>query len=87
MNTMRTCPQCGYRVDSESRVYGEGRDTGYKAGDVSICLYCSAVNIFTADGLLRVPDAAELDETNVQNALTRWLVFRAAGKIPQGRKP
>lgn len=57
------CPQCGHRFDSHAAI---GRPATPKPGDRSICIGCSAINVYetTPYGLrLRAATLEELDET------------------------
>lgn len=53
------CTKCGYMVDAATGV-SNGRDIP-KPGDVSVCLNCGAVHIFTIALLLREPTQEEID--------------------------
>jgi hypothetical protein len=50
------CAACGYRMDKSTEAFG---DAAPKPGDVSICLACGAVQVFTADLTLRNPTRDE----------------------------
>jgi hypothetical protein len=53
---------------------------GVAAGDVSVCLYCSTVSLFTDDLLLREPTAAEaaelVKEPGVREAIALGVRYR-----------
>lgn len=55
----RYCLGCGILVDGHTQV--DGKPICPKPGDISICLYCSQVTIFTVSGL-RWPTDEEHDE-------------------------
>jgi hypothetical protein len=52
-----TCPHCGHRHDVASKVLGRGKP---QAGNLSICIACTKLGVFTEDGTLRLPTAREL---------------------------
>jgi hypothetical protein len=67
------CPHCGNESDDYTVVRGAQAPS---AGDVSVCLYCSCVSVFTGEGLVkRKPTAEELPvfmaDSAVQEALAR----------------
>lgn len=73
------CPQCGHVNDAATHLNAEPMTPA--AGDVSICLYCSAVCVFTGEGYaVRLPTAAELAEfmstQQIIDALATLLEFR-----------
>jgi hypothetical protein len=54
------CLTCNARIETTSDLFG---DAEIKAGDVSICLYCGAVALFTGNGNeVRYPSHEELGE-------------------------
>jgi hypothetical protein len=55
----RTCWCCGAAIDDQTAA-GPGRQTP-EPGDVSVCLYCAAVGIFTEDSV-RPPTDVEATE-------------------------
>jgi hypothetical protein len=55
--TMQLCPHCGYEMDGLAPLKGETRPV---AGDVSICLKCSAALRFTDDLKLVLEDRPEV---------------------------
>lgn len=58
----RTCPQCGHKIDAASCTT---EDVSPKAGDYSICVYCTSYLVFTDDSLnvrlLTVEDLETID--------------------------
>lgn len=68
------CPFCGYEADRVSAIGGEGWRLP-KVGDVSLCVSCGGLGIWTAFGL-RVPNPLEAGELtmdrNIQTALAAW---------------
>lgn len=62
---MMACPTCGYLVDATSFVGEDGTDDHVPPmdGNVSICLACASISIFT-DGVtrLRLPTVEERGE-------------------------
>jgi hypothetical protein len=69
------CPHCGRVNDSSSPTDSQSEP---KAGDVSICAYCSFVGIFTEDLLVRLP--TEEEQVEIDDSLE---VQRARGFILQ----
>lgn len=55
----RRCPNCRTVVDGATAV--DGSEAFPSPGDVTVCVYCAAVLIFTATGL-RLPTFAELEK-------------------------
>ena len=82
----RRCPHCGTVNDGHTAV--DGSSACPQAGDVSICLYCSGVAIFTEHSL-RVLDDAEFNEVmadpEMQQAIQVIAQMRAEGEIPPCR--
>lgn len=50
------CPECGHKIDAATGPVVP------KAGDVSICIYCSAINVFNADRTIRPATDEEMRE-------------------------
>jgi hypothetical protein len=75
------CPDCGAQMDALTCV-NNAKFNGAKPGDLTVCLECVAVLVFTADLKLR---AATLDETN--NAPPELLrAVQAVMAVGQGRR-
>jgi hypothetical protein len=55
----RRCPGCGRRVDAATLITS-GEIRSPKAGDLTICAYCTAVLVFTTAGF-RFAVEADLD--------------------------
>lgn len=75
-----SCPQCSYLHNAETGLFGARTPS---AGDVSICIRCSTLNVYTITGGvlgLRVPDQAELDrflaDERIVSALAALAVMR-----------
>ena len=78
-----TCPSCGAKVDGHTAVGHE--DVDPDPGDVSICLYCSGISIYTPLGLREVTDEewhSIMAQEDVQKALAAIAAVRAQGGIP-----
>lgn len=76
------CPACGYAFDAATALQG-GRLP--KAGDVSVCLNCSAANVFTDALTVRAATPAEestfgLEVSRVQLAIKRSTWYRQLGR-------
>lgn len=55
------CPHCERELDAASAM--DGGPQRPEAGDLSVCLYCAGVSVFTGEGLIkRLPTKAELAE-------------------------
>lgn len=52
------CPQCGGVLNARATLDGRGHTP--RPGNVMICHHCSAVNVFTTDGLV-APEVKVLD--------------------------
>lgn len=62
------CPRCGVVCDDATFVHAG--DFTPAAGDVSVCLYCCAVNIFTGRGVeTRAATLAELESIIANEAV------------------
>ena len=72
-----TCVECGYRPDYADSAYGSALP---EPGDVSLCMKCAHVTIFTEDMSVREPTTTELREiTNaphVQKVIAAIKAFR-----------
>lgn len=78
-----TCPSCGAKVDGHSAI-GHG-EVDPDPGDVSICLYCSGLSIYTPYGLRVTTDEewrSIMAQDDVQKALAAIAAVRAKGDIP-----
>ena len=74
------CLTCNARIETASDLFG---DEKVKAGDVSICLYCGAVAIFTGPGIgLRDPTNEELVEILADPRVRRVRAARKRIDIP-----
>jgi len=62
------CMNCGYLLDATT---GEGHPS---PGDVSICIECLNIALFTHDMALRAPTAAELREIMAEPEVRRYLM-------------
>ncbi len=85
----RHCPQCGSKNDANlCATDGVTEHVHPASGDVSICLYCSALMIYTEDGL-RDPTDEEFSklrrDPDVQVAIGAIATLRSEGKIPPCR--
>lgn len=62
------CPDCGYEFELATEIGGDSRPA---SGDVSICVSCGAVLVFTVSDTgtlgMRKPDRAELADIYRQN--------------------
>lgn len=90
------CPACGYQVDASSTVAGHGIEDGQRApadGNMSICIACAGVSIFTDDATrLRLPTADERGKIArspaVQAVAQSIIELRDRdGQWPKGTKP
>lgn len=68
-----SCPRCGRVEDAHTSATGGKRPPG--PGDVAICFYCLAVNVYADDLGLRTPTGAEMDELRASEV---WPTVRAA---------
>lgn len=64
----RRCPACSAVVDAATAM--DGSDASPAPGDVTVCLYCARVLIFTADGL-RLPTFEEIEQLAGNEDLVR----------------
>ena len=71
---LQRCWRCNYKIDSTSSATGRDKP---KAGDVSMCLACGAVAIFTDDMQLREPTVTELAEVSGNPVLIKAQIYRA----------
>lgn len=56
-----TCLNCGTSTDLVTQVSRDGdKIAGPEAGDISACMYCGHLAIYTADGVLRELTAEEI---------------------------
>ena len=55
------CPDCGYAMDAASPVSGNA-DEEPRPGDLSVCLDCGAVLVFTNELGMRVATLREMNE-------------------------
>lgn len=80
----RVCPHCGSRNDGDTVLYTK-EHTHPNPDDLSICLYCSGLSIYTETGL-RYPTDEEfakfMKNDRVQKAIAAMSMLRAEGKIP-----
>ena len=77
------CPICGTVVDGALMIAGVNVPTERLMpgpGDLSICVYCFAVSVFTDQGQLRTATAKECEEIPES-------VLKLIGTLPMGRKP
>ena len=68
------CWLCGYKMNRTSEAFG---DRTPKAGDVSICLSCGAIQVFTEDLRLRVPTDEEREKFMRDPRITEVQIVRA----------
>ena len=59
---VQNCPHCGYRVDMTTEAFG---DRTPKPNDVSICIACGKVAVFTSDMRQRLPTPEEQQTLNL----------------------
>lgn len=82
----RYCPACGTLIDGHTEVHLE--DVCPAPGDVSVCVYCCAVSVFTETSL-RTPDLKELDEILADPEMQKAIyavqeLWRQRGGAPRG---
>lgn len=74
----RCCPACQTVVDGAMAM--DGSQALPSPGDVTVCVYCARVLIFTADGL-RLPTFDEIEklaeDENLVRAVAIATIFRA----------
>jgi hypothetical protein len=70
------CPYCGTSITASTAVTGQDDPTN---GDVMVCLYCSGVCVFGADGRLARATEEQLAEFMADPVVVRavWAVRRA----------
>lgn len=78
------CPYCGTSLDGAMNVDGPNAPD---PGDVTVCLYCAGLAVFTDNLGLRFPTDAELerwtvnpDVTRVRSAVLEVIRRRGAGR-------
>jgi hypothetical protein len=78
------CLSCGRLVDAASDVEGKSVP---KPGDVTICIGCAHVMVFTEDLKLREPTAQEAEEIAEDDkvARARWAIMTMRAK-ERGRR-
>lgn len=54
---MQTCWVCGYQFDAATSLYGECRP---RPGDLTLCLKCGELYVFTDRMGIRIPTLAEM---------------------------
>ena len=67
------CPQCGAVNDTADGVEHEEAPT---PGDISVCMYCAAVTVFTNDLKLRTPTSEEM--ANIRSDAEIWATIKEA---------
>jgi hypothetical protein len=83
---MAACPACGKELDAATALGGD--DAKPRVGDFTICLYCGALQRFTATGGLEpyeVPASAD-KETRQRVALARAFIVQHRRKAGQHEK-
>lgn len=70
----QVCHGCGYKPDRATDAFG---DAVPKAGDVSICLSCGELAVFTKDLTLRPPTEEESKRFNSDERIIRTQRIRA----------
>jgi hypothetical protein len=68
------CPFCGYRMDRSSGI----KDAKPKVGDISLCLKCMELSLFSEGFVLRQPTAKELIDIQRSTAWDRIEMVRRA---------
>lgn len=84
----RHCPHCGAMVDDHMPVHGVHVHPTPEE-DVSICVFCSGLAVFTEDGLRVMTDEewnAAMRNPTTQAALAALGSLRARGRIPNARE-
>ena len=71
----QTCRRCGYMMDQNTDAYGDSRPS---PGDVSMCLRCGALSVFTEAITLRAPTGEENESLQRDSRLTELQIMRAA---------
>lgn len=79
------CPHCGYAVCCITSVHGNQKPT---PGDISLCFYCGAVNVFAADLSIRSASPLELsefmsDEETCGQIQRAQALIRKRGALPE----
>lgn len=79
------CWKCGYKMDATSPAIGNAKPS---EGDISMCLSCGAVTIFTKDFSLRKPTPDEEAMALKHPVLIHAQIVRASmvGDKLKGRK-
>lgn len=84
----RYCPHCGVMVDADMPVAGAHRHPTPEQ-DVSICVFCSGLSIFTDNGL-RLPTDEEwrraMANEETRRAIAVLSMMRRDGVIPNARE-
>lgn len=83
----RHCPHCGAMVDDHLPVNGVHVHPTPEQ-DLSICVFCSGLSIFTEDGLRVTTEEewkAAMSSPEAQAALEALGFLRARGRIPNAR--
>ena len=68
--SVRSCPHCSTVCDAATALTP---GTQPDAGDISICLYCCGLALFTEEMDLRLPDAQELEALLTDATITEAL--------------
>ena len=75
------CLNCGKEVDAASESPLEEQPRGPQKGDVTVCLYCSHLMIFTGDAAtVRDPTDAEMDDIMSDPDVVTLLEAMAKGR-------
>lgn len=79
------CWKCGYRMDRTTEVLGDAKP---REGDVSMCLDCGALGIFTKNLMIRKPTEEEQARWEVDPLIVRAQILRVGsiGDALRGRK-
>lgn len=72
----QACRRCGYRMDQNTEAYGD--DSRPSPGDVSMCLRCGALSVFTEAITLRAPTGEENESLQRDSRITELQIMRAA---------
>lgn len=86
MHSPLHCRTCGSKVDDFTPVGDD--DAVPEAGNVSVCLYCGTLSIYTGEGLnLRMPTPEEMAEMAEDEDLQRTVkqVMAASGVLQELR--